>query len=161
MSAIDILLEYLQHTIISTIDHYISSFYVPKSYEWHNFIGYLHRIYHPAQIIYQREGGWIEKWYKNGRLHNIYGAAVILYYKSGQIKRKEYVIDYNRHRINQPAIIRYYENGQVYKEQWFHQGQRHRVKDPAIIIYSPTGQIITSRWYLFGEEIVDYENFMD
>lgn len=151
MSAIDILFEYLPHTIISTVDQYMSLYNVRKIYEWHNFNGILHRRWHPAHITCFMGEGWLEKWYKNGILHNSNGAARIWYYKSGQIVQKDYIINELRHRIDKPAIICYYDSGQLQYEHWYHQGQRHRMNGPAIIGYNRINQVIITRWYHFDE----------
>ena len=78
--------------------------------------------------------------------------AVIGYYVNGQISRKIWYINGNKHREGDlPAEIEYHQNGKLDREIWYKNG-----KHITVIYYNENGQPKAQYWYKnykwYGEE---------
>lgn len=106
---------------------------------YYNSLGQKDREDGPALIFKQRNGGTVEKWYRNDELHREDGPAKIS--DEGQEWYKHGVL----HREDGPAVI---HSGGIYqgdpREMWFKDGKLHREDGPAVI-----GRNVKN-WYLNG-----------
>jgi hypothetical protein len=80
------------------------------------------------------------------------------YFENGNVKKSEYIVNGDNHRVDGPAIIYYFENGNVKKSEYIVNGYNHRVDGPAIIKYNKDGTVRSSEYYWRGEAISKEEH---
>lgn len=75
------------------------------------------------------------------------------YYSTGEVYRRDFIMNKKYHHDTLPATTVYRLTGEVLIEKYFKHGEKHREDGPADIVYNLEGKMISSHYFLNGKEV--------